>query len=169
VSKVVILGIDALDAALLKRWRNDLPHFSRIMDEGYFAPLESTMPPDSIPAWVTIYTGMQPWEHGVVDSMDYLDIRKGAQAVDTGTFKGKTFWDKAGEAGKRVCVVNPLLAYPVWPVNGIMVKTARCSLPARPKPSLKRSSGAPSFRSSVAWWIFRTVRTWARSLSEPRR
>ncbi len=121
MSKVVILGIDALDAALLKRWRNDLPHFSRIMDEGYFAPLESTMPPDSIPAWVTIYTGMQPWEHGVVDSMDYLDIRKGAQAVDTGTFKGKTFWDKAGEAGKRVCVVNPLLAYPVWPVNGIMV------------------------------------------------
>lgn len=121
MSKVVILGIDALDAALLKRWRSDLPHFSRIMEEGYFAPLESTMPPDSIPAWVTIYTGMQPWEHGVVDSMDYLDIKHGAQAVDTGIFRGKTFWDKAGEAGRRVCVINPLLAYPVWPVNGIMV------------------------------------------------
>ncbi len=121
MSKVVVLGIDALDAALLKRWKSYLPHFSRIMEEGYFAPLESTMPPDSIPAWVTIYTGMQPWEHGVVDSMDYLDIKQGSQAVDTGIFRGKTFWDKAGAAGKRVCVVNPLLAYPVWPVNGIMV------------------------------------------------
>jgi len=121
VSKVVVLGIDALDAGLLERWKSDLPNFSRIMEEGYFSPLESTKPPDSIPAWVTIYTGMQPWEHGVVDSMDYLDIKKGAQAVDTGIFRGKTFWDKAGEAGKRVCIVNPLLAYPVWPVNGIMV------------------------------------------------
>jgi predicted AlkP superfamily phosphohydrolase/phosphomutase len=120
VSKIVILGIDALDAALLRRWKGDLPNFSRIMDEGYFAPLESTMPPDSIPAWVTIYTGMQPWEHGVVDSVDYLDIKQGAQAVDTGILRGKTFWDRAGEAGKRVCVLNPLLAYPVWPVNGIM-------------------------------------------------
>jgi hypothetical protein len=25
-----------------------------------------------------------------------------------------------GQAGKRVCVINPLLAYPVWPVNGVM-------------------------------------------------
>jgi predicted AlkP superfamily phosphohydrolase/phosphomutase len=91
------------------------------MEEGYSAPLESTMPPDSIPAWVTIYTGMQPWQHGVVDSMDYLDIRGGGRALDTGILIGKTFWDIASAAGKRVCVINPLLAYPVWPVNGVMV------------------------------------------------
>jgi predicted AlkP superfamily phosphohydrolase/phosphomutase len=121
LSRVVILGIDALDAALLERWKSDLPNFSGIMEHGYWAALESTMPPDSIPAWVTIYTGMQPWQHGIVDSLDYLDIKRGARAVDTAVFRGKTFWDKAGEAGKRVCVVNPLLAYPVWPVNGIMV------------------------------------------------
>lgn len=117
----MVLGIDALDAALIERWKDDLPNFRRIIDEGYFAPLESTMPADSIPAWVTIYTGMQPWQHGVVDSVDYMDIRGGAQALDTKILKGKTFWDRASEAGKRVCVINPLLAYPVWPVNGIMV------------------------------------------------
>ncbi len=121
MSKVVVLGIDALDAALIKAWKRELPHFSKIMDEGYFAPLESTMPPDSIPAWVTIYTGMQPWQHGIVDSVDYLDMKGGTPALDTGFLVGKTFWDIAGQAGKRVCVINPLLAYPVWPVNGIMV------------------------------------------------
>jgi predicted AlkP superfamily phosphohydrolase/phosphomutase len=121
LSKLVILGIDALDAALLRRWKADLPNFARIMDKGYFAPLESTQPPDSIPAWVTIYTGMQPWEHGVVDSVDYMDIKGGTRALDTAILKGKTFWDVAGSAGKRVCVINPLLAYPVWPVNGVMV------------------------------------------------
>ena len=121
MSRVMILGIDALDPVLVARWRRDLPNFARFMDEGYFAPLESTTPPDSIPAWVTIYTGLQPWQHGIVDSVDYLDIKKGAEAVDVGTIRGRSFWDRAGDAGKRVCIVNPLLAYPVWPVNGIMV------------------------------------------------
>ncbi len=121
MNRLVILGIDALDPALLDKWKDDLPNFSRIMDQGYCVPLESTQPPDSIPAWVTIYTGMQPWEHGVVDSVDYLDIKGGANAVDTEILKGKTFWDVAGKAGKRVCIINPLLAYPVWPVNGVMV------------------------------------------------
>ena len=121
MSKLAILGIDALDATLLERWKDDLPNFSKIMNEGYCAPLESTQPPDSIPAWVTIYTGMQPWQHGIVDSVDYMDIKGGTRALDTKILIGKTFWDLAGNAGKRVCVINPLLAYPVWPVNGIMV------------------------------------------------
>ncbi len=121
MSRLLILGIDALDPELLEKWKDDLPNFGRIMTEGYYVPLESTQPPDSIPAWVTIYTGMQPWQHGVVDSVDYLDVKGGATAVDTGILKGKTFWDLAGSAGKRVCVINPLLAYPVWPVNGVMV------------------------------------------------
>ena len=121
MNRLVVIGIDALDAALLERWKDDLPNFRKIMDRGYYAPLESTQPPDSIPAWVTIYTGMQPWEHGIVDSMDYFDIKGGRPALDTRLLVGRTFWDKASQAGKRVCIINPLLAYPVWQVNGIMV------------------------------------------------
>lgn len=121
MSRLAVIGIDALDAALLERWRDHLPNFRRMMERGLYAPLESTTPPDSIPAWVTIYTGMQPWEHGLLDSMDYLDAKAGRRALDTQTLVGKTFWDQAGRRGKRVCVINPLLAYPVWPVNGIMV------------------------------------------------
>jgi predicted AlkP superfamily phosphohydrolase/phosphomutase len=121
VSKVVVIGIDALDAVLLERWKQDLPNFRKMMERGHYAPLESTTPPDSIPAWVTIYTGMQPWEHGLLDTMDYLDIKAGGPALDIQMLVGRTFWDRASRQGKRVCVINPLLAYPVWPVNGIMV------------------------------------------------
>ena len=121
MSKIVVIGIDALDPGLIERWKDSLPNFSRIIAEGIFRRLESTMPPDSIPAWVTIYTGMQPWQHGIVDSVDYLEIRGGAKALDTKILIGRTFWDLASKAGKRVCVINPLLAYPVWNVNGIMV------------------------------------------------
>jgi predicted AlkP superfamily phosphohydrolase/phosphomutase len=56
----------------------------------------------------------------VLDSIDYF--KKGIKqfTVDTGAFMGKTFWDLAGESGKKVIVVNPLLAYPPWDVNGVM-------------------------------------------------
>ena len=120
MSKLVVLGIDALDPCLIEKWRADLPNISRIMDTGVFRRLESTKPPDSIPAWVTIFTGMHPWQHGIVDTMDYLDF-KGGSDLDTSALVGKTFWDRASAAGKRVCVINPLLAYPVWSLNGIMV------------------------------------------------
>lgn len=120
MSRLVILGIDALDPDLVERWEADLPNISKIMKAGHFRRLESTKPPDSIPAWVTIFTGQHPWEHGIVDSMDYLDF-KGKSSLDTSALVGRTFWDRASDAGKRVCVINPLLAYPVWKVNGIMV------------------------------------------------
>jgi predicted AlkP superfamily phosphohydrolase/phosphomutase len=116
----VILGIDALDPDLVEKWAADLPNISKIMGAGSYRRLESTKPPDSIPAWVTIFTGQHPWEHGIVDTMDYLDF-KGKSTLDTSALVGKTFWDRASQAGKRVCVINPLLAYPVWKLNGIMV------------------------------------------------
>jgi len=120
LSKLVVLGIDALDPDLIERYKADLPNISRIMEAGAFRRLESTKPPDSIPAWVTIFTGMHPWEHGIVDTMDYLDF-KGGSDLDTSALVGKTFWDRASDAGKRVCIINPLLAYPVWKLNGVMV------------------------------------------------
>ncbi len=119
--KLVLIGIDALDAELVRLWKEDLPNMKRLIEEGFFSPLISTSPPDSIPAWVTIYTGLCPWEHGILDSVDYIDISKGVKPIDIEIFKGRTFWDLASKAGKRVCVINPLLAYPVWDVNGIMV------------------------------------------------
>ncbi len=120
MGKLVILGIDALDSCLLEKWKQDLPNISRLMESGAFRRLESTKPPDSIPAWVTIFTGMHPWQHGIVDTVDYIDFKSGV-SLDTRALVGKTFWDRASEAGRRVCIINPLLAYPVWSLNGIMV------------------------------------------------
>jgi predicted AlkP superfamily phosphohydrolase/phosphomutase len=120
LSKLIVLGIDALDPDLVERWADDLPNISRIMKTGCYRRLESTKPPDSIPAWVTIFTGMHPWEHGIVDTMDYLDFRS-RSSLDTSALVGKTFWDRASDAGRRVCIINPLLAYPVWRLNGVMV------------------------------------------------
>jgi len=120
-SRLCIIGIDALDPDLLERWRADLPTFERLMKEGRWTRLESTFPPDSIPAWTSIYTGRDPSEHGALEYVDYLDIRHGATTLSNERLKGHTFWDVASDAGREVLVANPFLAYPTWPVKGLMV------------------------------------------------
>jgi hypothetical protein len=120
VSKpLIVLGIDGLDWRYVDAHRDELP---TLASWPVLAPLRSIFPPDSIPAWTTIFTGVPPGEHGMLDSIDYLDKRPAKAAEAAGTaLPNRTFWDEAGRRGKRVCVINPFLAYPAWDVNGMMV------------------------------------------------
>ena len=116
---LIVLGIDGLDWRYIDAHRSELP---TLATWPVLLPLQSIFPPDSIPAWTTIFTGVPPGDHGMLDSIDYLDARP-AQAAERAGEKlaHRTFWDEAGRRDKRVCVVNPFLAYPAWDVNGIMV------------------------------------------------
>ena len=120
MTRLVVIGIDAMDPCVFEKIQAELPHLSSILKSGSFRRCSSVFPPDSIPAWVTIFTGEYPDKHGWLDNIDYEDIRRGAAVSKMCDLQGKTFWDRLGQAGKRVCVINPLLAYPVWPVNGVM-------------------------------------------------
>lgn len=119
---MIVLGIDGLDWEFVDQNLAQLPTLSRLSAEATVRPLESIFPPDSIPAWTTIFTGTGPAEHGLVESIDYLGS-KPAEALEgaAGFLRGRTFWDKASDAGRTVCVINAFMAYPVWPVNGMMV------------------------------------------------
>ncbi len=122
MAKVVILGIDGFDPVLLKKWKSILPNLNSIIDDNPSISADSTIPPDSICAWTSIFTGENPAEHGLIESIDYLSGRKGMDSSDKVTaFKGKTFWDAASKKGKKACVINPFLAYPAWKLNGMMV------------------------------------------------
>ena len=109
----------AFDAAGIRFQENEIVQVL-LEDRGTLAPLHSVFPADSIPAWITIYTGRSPDEHGVIQSIDYLKRDFRSFTVDLSAFQGATFWDEASRRGKRVCVVNPFLAYPSWQVNGVM-------------------------------------------------
>lgn len=67
--KMVILGIDGMDPRLLERFLNEgqLPNFQRLIAQGDFKPLQTTMPPLSPVAWSTFITGTNPGRHGIYD------------------------------------------------------------------------------------------------------
>lgn len=122
MARVLVVGIDGLDPFLLEKFSGSLPNFAKLLQVNKKRYIFSTFPPDSICAWSSIYTGLSPAEHGIIKNIDYLDIKKEEDySVDQGIYKGRTFWDEAGKAGKKVVIINPFLAYPAWEVNGIMV------------------------------------------------
>lgn len=122
MSKIVIIGIDGFDPFLINKWKNTLPNFRSLYNDSSEIMIESTTPPDSICAWTSIFTGENPAEHGLIESIDYLAGKKSEDGVDrSASFRGKTFWDIASSNGKKVCIINPFVAYPAWKVNGIMV------------------------------------------------
>lgn len=122
--KVVILGFDGMDFDLTRTMidAGQLPNLKRLEQQGSFNPLLSVFPADSIPSWITTYTGLDPSQHGILDHVNYLLGDQDEAKIDTSVFHQKTFWDRIGaEANAKVCIINPFMAYPVWPVNGVMV------------------------------------------------
>jgi predicted AlkP superfamily phosphohydrolase/phosphomutase len=122
MTRVVLIGIDGLDADLLRVYGPSLPHLRRLMLESPFLELTSSFPPETAPAWASLYTGLSPSNHGMMSGMQNVGPHPPPQGTLRGypacghpisALKGMSFWEQASQAGKRVRVINPLLSYPL--------------------------------------------------------
>ena len=117
---VRIIGIDGLDRNILERHINDLPAFRKISSEGILSKIESVFPADSVPAWITIFTGLNPAQHGIIRGKDYIESVESFENNTKFRLPGNTFWDALSVQGCKCLVINPFLAYPSWQINGVM-------------------------------------------------
>jgi len=132
MTKVVMLGISGLDADLLRVYGPSLPDMRRLLLHSPFLEMRSCFPPEPLPAWASIYSGLHPANHGILTGSDtsceYSVSSRAHHANDGNEYAAyaedvshlETFWSAASRAGKRVCVLNPLLAMPAEQVNGIV-------------------------------------------------
>lgn len=124
-NKILIIGVDGLDRELLEKYISFLPTFRFVRDKSPDIRMVSVFPPDSDTAWASIYTGLNPAKHGIVDFVDPLERnkinKKEGEYWDLEAIKGKTFWDLASKENKRSCILFPHIAFPVWEIKGIML------------------------------------------------
>jgi predicted AlkP superfamily phosphohydrolase/phosphomutase len=136
VTKVLILGIDALDCELIREFAADLPNISRLREQAVQLKVRSTFPPDSDTAWATIMTGLNPAQHGIVRFIDPLEktYQIHNQAIDNEILHGKTFWEVAAKSGIKTIAIFPHLCYPLWEAPGTVVVrgTSVADVQARP-------------------------------------
>jgi predicted AlkP superfamily phosphohydrolase/phosphomutase len=121
--KLAILGIDGADPRNVRRWidKGILPHLGRLAARGRMGVLESTYPPVTAPAWISLMTGESPGSHGIVGFAAPSTGEYTRKVVNSSSVDSPLLWEIAGEHGSPGIVVNVPLTYPIRPLRGVLV------------------------------------------------
>ena len=122
--KYWLIGIDGgtFDVISPMVKRGELPVISSLMQNGTWGELESTVPPDTGPAWVSMMTGVNPGKHGVFFFLDSLhDNLKFGNTLGSADIKFPPLWSVLSKNNKKVVFINVPFTYPPTEVNGIMI------------------------------------------------
>lgn len=121
--KVVILGLDGATLDLIKPWADAglMPTFKRLMEQGAYGKLRSTIPPITPAAWSSFITGVNPGKHSVFDFTGHKDDSYDLYMVKSSNRQAPSLWQLASQAGHPVAVFNVPVTYPPERVDGVMV------------------------------------------------
>ncbi|HYL45206.1 MAG TPA: alkaline phosphatase family protein [Ktedonobacteraceae bacterium] len=121
--RVLVIGLDCAPPELVfDQWRDELPNFKRVMDDGVWGKLESCIPAITVPAWSSMMSSKDPGTlgfYGFRNRGDY-SYEKNTLA-NSNSVKTDRVWDVLSRAGKKVITVGVPQTYPPKPVNGIQV------------------------------------------------
>lgn len=122
MKRVLVIGIDGATWNLLRPWikEGNLSTFKRLMEEGVYGELESTAPPLSIPAWVSLASGKNP---GKLGNFSFMSLNR-----ETNLFRPdflytqhRCIWDILENMGKKVIVVNAPNVHKAYKINGYLI------------------------------------------------
>jgi len=121
--QVLVIGLDGGTFDLIEPWveAGRLPNIGRLMRDGTWGALRSTIHPLTPTAWTTFATGCQPGKHGVYD---FALFRPGSYEpilTDAACSRAPSVFQLLSEAGRRVVAYNIPWTYPPEPVNGVMI------------------------------------------------
>jgi len=121
--KVLVIGLDCLTPQLVfDWWRDDLPNLRRLMDQGVYGELESTIPPITVPAWTCMLSGKDPGELGFYGFRNRADHSYDQMSIATSrAVKVDRVWNVLDRVGKRSILVGVPQTYPPSPLNGEMI------------------------------------------------
>ena len=150
VKRVVVLGLDGLDPVITRKMEDagQLPHLTRLKNEGGFRPLGSTWPAMSPVGWSTFATGVDPSGHNIFDFLSrdkvtHMPVLSSTRlnanpAKKIGPFtipgrghkfellkRSKPFWKTCAEAGVASSVLRIPITFPPDKFGGKML-SAMC-------------------------------------------
>jgi predicted AlkP superfamily phosphohydrolase/phosphomutase len=162
--KVVVIGLDGMDPGLAAKFmrQGKLPNFSKLKEQGTFAPLTTIWPPISPAAWSSFATGVDPSYHNIFDfltrdpitylpTLSSTKIRNASRTLSIGKYripigkpqlkllrKSKTFWKILGENGIFSSIIRVPITFPPEKFNGTLL-SGMCT------PDIVGSQGTFSF------------------------
>lgn len=120
---LLIIGLDGATFDLVEPWAaaGGLPNLARLMDEGAWGRLRSTVPPVTFPAWTSFMTGTNPGQHGVYDFTRRVPNTYQVEFINATYRRRPSLWRMLSDAGRRVGVMGVPATYPPEPLNGFQI------------------------------------------------
>jgi len=130
--KVLVVGLDCAPPPALFQagdhhplgLKDQLPNLSRLIDEGLYGPLSSSIPCITVPAWTSMLSSKDPGVLGFYGFRNRADHSYNRMNIATGhAVHEDRVWDVLGKAGKSSVVVGVPQTYPVQPLEGCLISS----------------------------------------------
>jgi len=119
--KVVMVGLDGLNPDLVYQWKGELPNLSKLMEEGIYGKIKSTVPPITPQAWSCILTGKNPGHFGYWDFTYRDDYSYGQSELVNSRVRDErvdTIYEILSGYNKKVAIINVPVTYPPPEIPG---------------------------------------------------
>ncbi|PIE81836.1 MAG: hypothetical protein CSA11_02910 [Chloroflexi bacterium] len=123
MNKLLVIGLDGAPYPLIKKWSGEglLPNLAKLIENGCFGVLNSTMPVHSPTAWSSFLTGMNPGQHGVFDFVRRESDSYRLRVIRANQIPQPSLWRIMSHQQRQVGVINVPMTYPPEPVNGFLI------------------------------------------------
>jgi predicted AlkP superfamily phosphohydrolase/phosphomutase len=130
--KVLVVGLDCAPPSVLFKTgdedrlglKDQLPNLSRLIDEGVYGPLSSSIPCITVPAWTSMLTSNDPGVLGFYGFRNRADHSYERMNIASGNAVTEPrIWDIVGEAGKTSVIVGVPQTYPIKPLSGCLISS----------------------------------------------
>jgi predicted AlkP superfamily phosphohydrolase/phosphomutase len=121
--KVMVIGLDcAPPQHVFDEYADDIPNLTKLRENGTFGPLDSIVPPITVPAWMCMMTSKDPGTLGIYGFRNRKDHTYDGLAFATSwAVKEPTVWDILSDAGKDCIVMSVPPSYPPKELKGIQI------------------------------------------------
>jgi predicted AlkP superfamily phosphohydrolase/phosphomutase len=121
--KVMVIGLDcAPPEHVFEEYAHEIPNINKLRENGLWGPLQSIVPPITVPAWMCMMTSKDPGTLGIYGFRNRKDTTyDGLTFATSWAVKEPTVWDILSEKGKTSIVMSVPPSYPPKPLNGVQV------------------------------------------------
>lgn len=122
--KLLVVGIDGASASVVDDLidRELLPNFKCLRECSASGVLQSTFPPHTAPGWASMFTGVEPGEHGIYQFWSTKSKDYQARGRNVSDYGREPIWIALERHGLGVGVCNvPMSHPPVALQNGYMI------------------------------------------------
>lgn len=135
-----LVGIDSAPLWLIEKLSKNhrMGGFDLFIKDKSLSNIESTVPPVTSAAWPTVYTGLEPKEHGIID-FSGIDKNYEKRLLYYDSSENSPFWDVLASRGFKCLVMTPAVALERSRYNSVDIVTG---WPLQPRFSSRKLENA---------------------------